>query len=94
MMNMDYTYLYDFNKNRYSRLNERNFLCKEDLASTVVETGYLLPTRYADHRLFGHGGVADSQKKYVKASEMNAYAKYADAVREIDEAEIYLGEGY
>lgn len=40
------------------------------------------------------GGVLDAEKNYVKASEMNAYAKYAVPVTAQDEKEIYLGEGY
>jgi len=91
---MEYAYLYEFNKARYQRMAERKLLCKDNLGVTVVENGYLLPNRYAPKRLFGHGGVLDVQEKYVKASEMNAYAKYAVTPSETEEREIYLGEGY
>jgi len=91
---MDYKYLYDFNKERYQALFERELTCREDLQSVVVEQGYLLPNRYAPNRLFGHGGVLNAKKEYEKCSEMNAYSKYATTPTTEDEMEIYLGEGY
>lgn len=91
---MDYRYLYDFNKERYQKLAERQLTCREDLTSIVVEQGYLLPNRYALRRLFGHGGVLDADKNYVKRSEINAFSKYATTPEPSDEMEIYMGEGY
>ena len=91
---MDYSYLYEFNKERYKKAVERSFACKEELGQTVVEDGYLLPNRFANDRLFGHGGVLDAAEEFVKASEITAYAKYAVTTTPEDEAGIYLGEGY
>lgn len=91
---MEYTYLYDFNKERYRRIAERQLKCRDDLTSIVVENGYLLPNRFAPKRCFGHGGVLDADKNYVKRSEVNAYSKYAGTPSEDDEMEIYMGEGY
>ena len=91
---MDYTYLYEFNKERYQRIAERTLPCREDLMSVVVENGYLLPNRFAPRRCFGHGGVLDAKKNYVKCSEVNAYSKYAKTPSIEDEMEIYMGEGY
>ena len=91
---MDTSYLYSYNAERYQKLAERNLPCREKLNTTEVEQGYLLPNRFAKNRLFGCGGVLDAEKNYVKASEMNAYAKYAVPVTAQDEKEIYLGEGY
>ena len=91
---MDTSYLYAYNAERYQKLSERNLLCREKLNTTEVKNGYFLPNRFAENRLFGHGGVLDAEKQFVKASEMNAYAKYAVPVTEQDEKEIYLGEGY
>lgn len=91
---MDYTYLYDFNRERYQKLAERGLVCRDDLTAVTVEEGYLLPNRYAPNRLFGHGGVLNAHKEYLKCSEMNAYSKYAVTPKETDEVEIYLGEGY
>lgn len=91
---MDVSYLYPYNAERYRRLADRELLCKENLNTVEVEEGYLLPNRFAPNRLFGHGGVLDADRNFVKASEMNAYAKYAVPVTENEEREIYLGEGY
>ena len=91
---MDTSYLYSYNAERYQKLAERKLPCREKLTTTEVEQGYLLPNRFAKNRLFGCGGVLDAEKNYVKASEMNAYAKYAVPVTAQDEKEIYLGEGY
>ena len=91
---MDTSYLYSYNAERYQKLAERKLPCREKLNTTEVEQGYLLPNRFAKNRLFGCGGVLDAEKNYVKASEMNAYAKYAVPVTAQDEKEIYLGEGY
>lgn len=91
---MEYSYMYPFNRDRYRILEERELICRRDLHETIVEKGYLLPNRYAEKRLFGHGGVLDKNKKYIKESEMNAYAKYAVVPDENDLKEIYLGEGY
>lgn len=91
---MEYSYLYEFNKERYKRIAEREFPCKEKLSEEIVENGFLLPNRYAPQRLFGHGGVLDAEQNYVKSSEMNAYAKYAFTPGDADEKEIYMGEGY
>ena len=91
---MDYSYLYEFNKERYKKAVERKFPCKNDLSEVVVEDGYLLPNRYANNRLFGHGGVLDKSRQFVKESEIIGYAKYAVSITSEDEAGIYLGEGY
>lgn len=91
---METAYLYDFNKERYQRLFDRTLVCREALHLVTVEQGYLLPNRYAQNRLFGHGGVLNARLEYEKASEMNAYSKYAITPKETDEREIYLGEGY
>ena len=91
---MDVSYLYSYNAERYRRLAERELPCRSELNTVEVEGGYLLPNRFAPNRLFGHGGVLDAEKNFVKASEMNAYAKYAVPTTEQDEREIYLGEGY
>ena len=91
---MEYSYLYEFNRERYEKLAERQFMCREDLQSVVIENGYMFPNRYAQNRLFGHGGVLNQEQVYVTESEMNAYAKYASIPKETDEKEIYLGEGY
>ena len=63
---MEYSYLYPFNRERYQKLNERVLTCREELGEKIVEQGYLLPNRYAEKRLFGHGGVLDSDREYVK----------------------------
>lgn len=91
---MEYTYLYEFNKERYRKIAERRLVCRTDLTSVVVKGGYLLPNRFAPRRCFGHGGVLDADKNYVKRSEVNAYSKYAGSPTEDDEMEIYMGEGY
>ena len=91
---MEYMYLYEFNQERYQRIANRPLKCRDDLTSVVVENGYLLPNRFAPRRCFGHGGVLDADKKYVKQSEVNAYSKYAGTPAEDDEMEIYMGEGY
>ena len=91
---MELSYMYPFNRERYRILEERELPCRKQLYEKVVEQGYLLPNRYAEKRLFGHGGVLNSQKKYVKESEMNAYAKYAVSPGNDQPREIYLGEGY
>lgn len=91
---MEYTYLYEFNQERYRRIAERSLKCREDLTSIVIENGYLLPNRFAPCRCFGHGGVLDADKNYVKRSEVNAYSKYAGTPEKDDEMEIYMGEGY
>ena len=91
---MEYTYLYDFNKERYCRIAERQLICRDDLTSVTVKNGYLLPNRFAPKRCFGYGGVLDAKKNYVKRSEVNAYSKYAKTPSEDDEMEIYLGDGY
>lgn len=57
-------------------------------------TGVSFAKSICKNRLFGCGGVLDAEKNYVKASEMNAYAKYAVPVTAQDEKEIYLGDGY
>lgn len=91
---MEYSYLYPFNREIYQKLNERVLTCREELGEKIVEQGYLLPNRYAEKRLFGHGGVLDSDREYVKESEMNAYAKYMITSGNNNPKEIYLGEGY
>ena len=74
---MDVSYLYSYNAPRYRKMAERNLPCRDELNTLEVESGYLLPNRYAANRLFGHGGVLDAEQNFVKESEMNAYAKYA-----------------
>ena len=91
---MDVSYLYSYNAPRYRKMAERNLPCRDELNTLEVESGYLLPNRYAANRLFGHGGVLDAEQNFVKTSEMNAYAKYAAETTAYDEKEIYLGEGY
>ena len=91
---MKYTYLYDFNKERYQTLGEQAIPCKMELSYEIVEDGYLLPKRYADGFLFGNGGVLDANKKCVEAAQMISYAKYTKVLEETDEKEIYLGGAY
>lgn len=87
------SYLYEFNKSRYRTLANRQLPKKTDLICKVVENGYLLPARYAERILFGRGGVAAEDGKFVQESAMYANAKSIE-VEPCTENEIYLGEGY
>lgn len=91
---MNYTYLYDFNRERYQELGEQRLACKEELGYEIVENGYLLPKRRGGKFLFGMGGVLDTNRIYVEKSQMNSYAKYTKVLDEEDEMEIYLGGAY
>ena len=82
---MDTSYLYSYKCRALSKTGRAKLPCREKLNTTEVEQGYLLPNRFAKNRLFGCGGVLDAEKNYVKASEMNAYAKYAVPVTAQDE---------
>lgn len=90
---MNYTYLYEYNQERYKSIGERKLEKKADLSVKIVENGYLLPARNAERRLFGHGGVLSEEKQYIQESQITAYAKYMTYPNG-DDYEIYLGEGY
>lgn len=87
MTNLDY--LYSSQKDRYIY---NSIFKREDLIVQNFLNGYLLPVQKSNKYLFGKGGVADSNHKFLKESAI--ISRGAKLSNNKEDLEIYLGEGY
>ncbi|MBR3614182.1 MAG: glycosyltransferase family 61 protein [Clostridia bacterium] len=89
MINIDY--LYDFNKDRYSRIYEKRLDKVDNIEYIELDNAVVLPAKNDDIRLFGLGGVIDKDDKYVKSSGIYSRGRFLSNVND-EEINVFGGK--